>query len=98
MKLNFIEKPRGENLVAKNAFTSLLTDGEMSSLFGGDIGCTVYDTTCGSGNGKNLCREFTDTNCKNVKTCNYYVWLAPTELVTNSNYGQNLSIISNSTN
>jgi hypothetical protein len=78
--LKFIEKPREENLAAKNSFTSLLTNGEMSSVMGGAT-CTTFEQCPDGQSGKNVCTGGFSctlglrTECTQKKT-----WAIPTNL------------------
>ncbi|MDR0829358.1 MAG: hypothetical protein LBN95_04495 [Prevotellaceae bacterium] len=86
MKLGFIEKPRKENLAAKNSFTSLLTNGEMNAITGGlndtltksctGEKCTSYcgtHTLCATG--KSSCEPY--YVCAAQKRCDSFAWLQP---------------------
>jgi hypothetical protein len=60
--LKFIEKPREENLAAKNSFTSLLTNGEMGSVMGGGIDdCGENRAFC---NRLRVCNDVSDMKSK----------------------------------
>ena len=71
MKVKVIEKPKADVQLAEVALTSILTNGDMSSLLGGAAPTCGILTQCGK-TGKNSCQPYSCggqlTSCTGTRT------------------------------